>query len=257
MHTIRRPAAVKPGRREQAPTTSDGRIVPTSIGVHRGSRDDKVWHMRMVKYTHACVRLHDGDRDLLIDPGTWAEDAALDGAGDVLVTHEHADHIDLDRLIAAYRANPALRVFMPSAVATQVIEKSPSFEPATHAIAVGDSFTAGGFPIRAVGGHHAEVYDGLPGCANIGYVVADAIYHPGDSVFVPDGRVDTLLVPTSGPWLKLAEAIDFVRAVRPARAYSIHDALLSEKGEALVDRLLAAKGETDYGRIPLGDSIDL
>src|SRR5262249_41440951 len=133
------------GFREQTLTTSNGRFVPTLIGVHRGSPDDKVWHMRMVKYTHACVRLHDGDRDLLIDPGTWAEDAAFDGAGDVLVTHEHADHIDLDRLVAAYRANPALRVFMPAAVATQVIEKAPSFEPATHAIAVGDSFTAGGF----------------------------------------------------------------------------------------------------------------
>ena len=60
--------------------------------------------MRMIKYTHACVRLVDGDRSLLIDPGTWAEDVAFEGATDVLVTHEHADHIDLERLVGAARS---------------------------------------------------------------------------------------------------------------------------------------------------------
>jgi L-ascorbate metabolism protein UlaG (beta-lactamase superfamily) len=69
--------------------------------------------MRMIKYTHACVRLVDGDRSLLIDPGTWTEDVAFEGATDVLVTHEHMDHIDVDRLAAAHDTNPDLRVFCP------------------------------------------------------------------------------------------------------------------------------------------------
>jgi hypothetical protein len=85
-------------------------------------------------------------------------------------------------------------------------------------------------------------------------VVEDNVYHPGDSFHVPDGTVETLLVPTSGPWLKLAEAIDFVRAVNPTRAYSIHDVLLSDKGEALVDRWLEMRGETDYKRLAPGES---
>ncbi len=213
--------------------------------------------MRMIKYTHACVRLIDGDRSLLIDPGVWTEDAAFDGATDVLVTHEHSDHIDLDRLVAAHGANPHLRVFMPAPVAAQATEKAPSFAPAAQVVSVGDTFTAGGFSVRAVGGDHAEIYDGLPGCANIGYVVEDAVYHPGDSTFVPDGSVDTLLVPTSAPWLKLNESIDFVRAVRPKRAFSIHDAMLSDKGEPIIDRWLGMKGGTDYGRIRPGDGVDL
>ena len=58
--------------------------------------------MRMIKYTHACVRLERDGRSLLIDPGTWAEDAAFEGVSDVLVTHEHADHIDVERLVKAY-----------------------------------------------------------------------------------------------------------------------------------------------------------
>lgn len=213
--------------------------------------------MRLIKYTHACVRLIDGDQSLLLDPGTWAEDAAFDGATDVLVTHEHADHIDLERLVAAHDSNPAVRVFVPAPLAAQVTEKVPSFAPAVQIVSAGDTFIASGFRVRAVGGEHAEIYDGLPGCANLGYVVENSVYHPGDSVFVPDGPVDTLLVPTSGPWLKLAEAIDFVRAIKPARAFSIHDALLTDKGEAIVDRWLALKGETDYGRIKPGGAVDL
>lgn len=213
--------------------------------------------MRMIKYTHACVRLVDGDRSLLIDPGTWAEDVAFDGATDVLVTHEHADHIDLERLVALHGRNPDLRVYLPASVAAQASQSAPAFAPALNVVAVGDTFDAAGFTVRAVGGKHSVIYDGVPDVANIGYVVDDAVYHPGDSTFVPDGPVETLLVPTMAPWLKLAEAIDFVRAVRPARAYSIHDAMLSERGQAGVDRWLTMRGETDYGRITPGEAVEL
>jgi L-ascorbate metabolism protein UlaG (beta-lactamase superfamily) len=82
-------------------------------------------------------------------------------------------------------------------------------------------------------------------------------YHPGDALFVPDATVETLLVPTSAPWLKLAEALDFVRAVRTRRAYPIHDATLNEPGQASVDRWLNGKGGTQYDRIPVGESVTL
>ena len=40
--------------------------------------------MRLVKSTHAGVRLDDGDRGLLIDPGVRTEPEAFDGVTDVL-----------------------------------------------------------------------------------------------------------------------------------------------------------------------------
>ena len=52
--------------------------------------------------------------------------------------------------------------------------------------------------LRVVGGAHAEIYEGLPGCANVGFVV-EGVYHPGDSLFVPDVPVTTLLVPWTVP----------------------------------------------------------
>ncbi len=55
--------------------------------------------MRIVKYTHSCVRLETDGGVLVIDPGVWSEPHALEGADAVLVTHEHVDHIDAPRLL--------------------------------------------------------------------------------------------------------------------------------------------------------------
>lgn len=209
--------------------------------------------MRLIKYTHACVRLESHGRSLLLDPGIWAEDAAFEGVNEILVTHEHFDHVDAERLALASAANPDLVVYAPSPVADTLDAAGIT----THTVESGDSFTSAGFKIRVVGGAHAEIYDGLPGCANVGYIIDGAVYHPGDSLFVPHSPIETVLVPTSAPWLKLAEAIEFLRALRPKRAYSIHDAMLSDKGEQGVDRWLSLKGETTYGRIPVGESVSL
>ena len=65
------------------------------------------------------------------------------------------------------------------------------------------------------------------------------------------------MVPASAPWLKLAEAIDFVRAVGAARTMPVHDALLSDKGAALWDRWFDMKGGTDYRRLNPGDDADV
>jgi L-ascorbate metabolism protein UlaG (beta-lactamase superfamily) len=214
--------------------------------------------MRLTKYTHACVRIENGDDSVVIDPGMWSEPAALEGAAAGLVTHEHGDHVDAELLKAAQTGNPQLPVFTVDSVVAQLAEAGVT----AQSVAVGDTFSVAGFDVGVVGGEHAEIYDGLPGCANVGFVVTtkgegEAVYHPGDSVFVPDVAVGTLLVPVSGPWLKLAEAIDFVRAVKPGRALPIHDALLSDAGLGLVDRWIDKHGGADYSRLAPGESADL
>lgn len=210
-----------------------------------------VGSMRLTKHGHACVRLDTEAGSVVIDPGTYTPDADLDGVGDVLVTHEHPDHIDVGRVVAAVKAGS--RLHTNTAVA-EALRSEHSVE--VHAVAPGDSFEVAGLTVRVVGGEHAEIYDGLPGCANVGFLLG-GVYHPGDALHRPDVPVETLLVPANAPWLKTAEALDFVRAVAPSRAFPIHDAYLSELGNQLIDSWFDRKGNTDYRRLAPGESVDV
>ncbi len=209
--------------------------------------------MQLTKFTHACVRLDDGDRSLLVDPGIWAERDAYDGVDEILLTHQHADHVDVETLVARAATNSSLVVRAPA----DVLPMLSALGDAAIAVAPGDTFTAAGFTVRVLGGRHADIYDGLPGCDNVGYLLEGRVYHPGDSLVVPETPVELLCLPVSGPWLKLSEALDFVRAVAPARAVPVHEALLSDIGLGLVDRWLDMKGGTDCARVAPGDTVTL
>lgn len=76
---------------------------------------------------------------------------------------------------------------------------------------------------------HAAVLPDQPASPNLGYVVDDAVYHPGDALTLPDVAIDTVLVPLQASWLKTSEAAEFVRAVAAERAIGIHDAQVNER----------------------------
>jgi len=188
--------------------------------------------MQLTKYTHACVRFDDGDRSLVIDPGVFSElDAALDGAAAVLITHEHVDHVHLERMTAALRGDSRLQVWAPASVAASFAE----FGEQVHAVGPAESFTAAGFAVRTFGGQHAVIHPSIPVIANVGYLIDDVIYHPGDSFAVPAADVQTLLLPTNAPWSKVSEVIDFAVAVRAPRTFQIHDSLMTEVATAIVE----------------------
>ena len=94
----------------------------------------------------------------------------------------------------------------------------------------------GGVTVSVLGGTHAPVYGDVPDCPNLAYLLDDgALLHPGDSFFVPDGPVQTLAVPIDGPWLKLSEAVDYVKAVRPETVLPIHEGELTDVAEVRRD----------------------
>jgi len=201
--------------------------------------------MRLTKFGHACVRLESGGRALVIDPGIWSEPAALDGADTVLLTHEHDDHVDADRLVVLDAP-----VYAPADADLSQLE---ALRPVTR-VRVGKVFSAAGFTIEAVGGRHAFIFGGQPDCANLGYVVNGSTYHPGDALHVPDRPLETLLVPMQGSWLKVEEAIGFVNAIKPARAFGIHDAQLNDRGIDGINGWLAEESTTEYRYLASGES---
>jgi L-ascorbate metabolism protein UlaG (beta-lactamase superfamily) len=205
--------------------------------------------MRITKFGHSCVRIEHDGAVLVIDPGAFTERAALDGVDAVLVTHEHTDHLDLDSLADALAKRPAVTIHTHPSVAS----KMDALRGAVTSVESGERFTAAGIPVRAYGGWHAEIHPEIPRVPNLGFVINDTVCHPGDSFDVPDDvQIDTLFVPVSAPWLKLAEAVAFVRAVAPRRAFALHDALLSEAGHTVTDANMAKLARCDYARLEPG-----
>lgn len=189
--------------------------------------------MLLTRYTHSCVRLQHEGRVLVIDPGIWSEPRALRDADAVLVTHEHVDHVDELRLLGL-----GAPVFAPARADLPRLD--------VHRLSAGDAFTAAGFHVRAVGGSHAAVLPGQETCANLGYIVDEAVYHPGDALHVPETPVETLLVPLQASWLKTAEAVAFVQAVSPQRAFGIHDGQIDERALASLNGWISEYGSTAY-----------
>ena len=212
--------------------------------------------MQLTKYTHSCVRLDDGDRALVLDPGMFSEvQAALDGASAVLITHEHPDHLDADGLRDALRRDSRLQLWAPPSVAGQFGE----FGEQVVACEPGQAFEAAGFPVRTFGGQHALIHASIPVIANVGFLIADTVYHPGDSFTVPPTAVEFLLAPIHAPWSKVSEVIDFVVSVRAPRTIGIHDSLLTDAGRGLVEShvtRIGAEHGVEYRRLAPAETVD-
>ncbi|GAA2568080.1 MBL fold metallo-hydrolase [Winogradskya consettensis] len=198
--------------------------------------------MRLTKYAHACVTFTDGDRTLLIDPGTFTPNAAelIAAADAVLVTHEHFDHFDEAALKLELDRRPGLRVYGPAAVQETLGERDGQVS-VVHA---GDQLDVAGFAVAVHGERHALIHTDVPLVDNVGYLIEGRVFHPGDSYAVPGATVETLLLPTSGPWTKFGEAADFARAVKPSRMIQVHELMLSELGQNSARMFLGTDGLT-------------
>lgn len=211
--------------------------------------------MELTKHAHACVTLESDGDGLVIDPGTFTPNAAelVAGTATILVTHEHFDHFDEALIAGALQARPDLKVYGPPAVVDRWSARPGQVVP----VADGDQFTAAGFDIAVFGELHASIHRDVPQVANVGYLVGHRLYHPGDAYFVPPAKVTTLLLPTSGPWTKLGDAVDYVRTVGPERVVQIHELMLSEVGQRSTAMFLSPEMLTDVPLmiVAVGDSI--
>lgn len=209
--------------------------------------------MRLIKFSHSCVRLERDGAVLVIDPGELTEAEALDGVDAVLITHEHFDHLDVGKLTDALAKRPSVTIHTHP----EVTPKLGDLREVVTEVVAGDEFTTAGFGVRTYGGLHAMIHPDVPRVANNAYLV-EGVYHPGDSFDVPtDAEVHTVFVPVSGPWLKLAESVEFVRQIAPRRAYALHDALLSDIGHTVYDGNMGRLSGCDYARLGNGDPVDL
>jgi len=195
--------------------------------------------MRVTHIGHSCLLAETGDARVLIDPGAFTHGfEELTGLDAILITHQHPDHLDVERLPLLLEANDGAQLLAEPEVAAELAKVGLE----ATAIGAGDETSLGSTQIRAVGGRHAVIHDDIPRIGNVGYLLAEAggptLFHPGDMIdTVPDG-VDVLALPVNAPWAAAKEAVDFLRAVAPRTAFPIHDALLSPTGRGVYLRVI-------------------
>ncbi len=194
----------------------------------------------------------DGVR-LLTDPGNFtAERNVQNRINAVLITHEHQDHLHIESLKKVLESNPGMVIVANSAVGL-ILEKEGI--PYTK-VGDGQSTDINGVAIEGFGKNHALVYPPDAGLVeNTGYFVGGKFYFPGDNFHNPDKQVDVLALPVAGPWMKLADAVDFAKIIKARTAFGVHDGMIQPFFRGFVGNLLKTfVPETEYVSLQDGET---
>lgn len=212
--------------------------------------------MKLTKLEHAALVLEASGQKLFIDPGSFT--TALTetaNAAAIVITHEHADHWTPEQLNRVLAMNPGVPIYGPAGVA------AAAGDIAVTVVAEGDTVEAGPFTLRFFGQKHAVIHSSIPVIDNVGVLVNDELFYPGDAFTIPEGvTVKTLAVPAGAPWLKISEVIDYVLAMKPMRSFPTHEMGLSRSGKDLAGSRIKSATEQNGGTFfPLEphESLDL
>lgn len=191
--------------------------------------------MKLTKYQHACFVIEGSGLAVVVDPGTLTTDfVAPPSVAAVVVTHEHADHVDPVLLREIVAGSPDAVLYAPSSVLEHLEEGL-----ASQVAAAGESYTVGPFELEFFGGDHAVIHPDIPPVANLGVIINNALVYPGDALVLPPRSVDTMMLPLAAPWSKVSEVIDYARQSGASRLIPTHDGLLSPSGQAIYDRVVS------------------
>lgn len=194
--------------------------------------------MKITKFEHACFSVDSNGQSVIVDPGNFTSDFITPkNVIAVVITHEHGDHFDTGKLEAIAQENPGVIIIAHTSITDQL----GAFT--TRSVSAGDTVTIGPFTLRFYGGEHAVIHSDIPMIANLGVMINDRVFYPGDSFVQPHTPVEVLALPVGAPWLKISETIDYFVAVKPQIAFPTHDAVLSEIGKQVPDNRLLSYAE--------------
>ncbi|MDE2079314.1 MAG: MBL fold metallo-hydrolase [Patescibacteria group bacterium] len=181
--------------------------------------------MNITKFGHSCVLIEEEGARILLDPGTYSEGRqnGVTNLDALLITHEHADHIDMASVKALVAGNPGMKIFTNPSV-KEILAKD-GIE--SEVLGDGESAEVKGIKIEGFGHDHALIHSSIPVCRNTGYFVGGKFFYPGDALTLPNRPVEILGMPTAAPWARIGELIDYALAVKPKVAIPMHDAILA------------------------------
>jgi len=210
--------------------------------------------MKLTNYEHACFTVEKDGKVIVVDPGVFTTDFVVpENVVAIIITHDHGDHLDDDLIAEIVDKNHGVVIIGPE----QVTSKLKKYE--TRTVHGGDGFAIGGFDLDFYGDDHAKIHKDIPKGQNVGVLIEDRVYFPGDSFTMPEKSVDILALPVAGPWMKVEEAIEFMKAVGARFTFPTHDAILSAAGKQVTDNMVGGFAEaagTEYRRID-GETIEV
>lgn len=190
--------------------------------------------MKITKFGHTCLLVEEGGLRLLIDPGSYSSGfEKLKNLDVLLITHEHQDHINIDAVKKLIENDPGMQILtVPGA--GKILEKEHI--PFTQR-GGGEIVTVKNVPLEFFGKLHAVIHSSLPVCDNIGVMIANRFFFPGDALTIPPKPVEILALPVGGPWIKLGETIDYAIALKPKICFPVHDGMFSANGTGTAHRI--------------------
>lgn len=192
--------------------------------------------MKLTKFQHACFLVEKEGTAILVDPGEFTGDLIIPKKIDaIVITHEHSDHFDEKTVRSLLETHSQAVLYAHESVTGRFTDSK------TVTVYVGEVYAVGVNTLQFFGGCHAPTTEGIPVPVNYGVLINDTVYYPGDSFVLPDRLpIAVLALPVSAPWLRIDDSIALLKIARPRIVFPTHDAILSEEGKTIADRLVGA-----------------
>jgi L-ascorbate metabolism protein UlaG (beta-lactamase superfamily) len=205
--------------------------------------------VKITKLVHSCLLVEMPDRTALFDPGMMS-DVNVDSLkylDDIIVTHEHGDHISIPLISQLVAKFPEVRITTTAEIVRQLeAEGIKSSNQSSEGIMFFNS-------------PHEAVEPLVKHPEQIGVHYLGRLSHPGDSHSFEES-MDILALPVTAPWGTTIKAIELALKHKPKYVIPIHDwHWRDEAREIMYDRIeeiLLAEGIT-FVKAKNGESFNL
>lgn len=196
--------------------------------------------MKITKLGHCCLLIEIKGKRILTDPGSYTvpSHSKLEKIDYIFFTHEHQDHYHIESLKIIIENNPQAIIYSNNSVSKLLNEQAIKHIQINH----NETVLLGEIMVIGIGDKHAQMHKSIPLSSNIGYLIDNRLWYPGDAYTNPERPVEILALPVSGPWMKLSEAIDYALLLKPDKVFPVHDGTRFGSAHVLPEKILKPQG---------------
>lgn len=188
--------------------------------------------MRITKYEHSCLDVRVENSRIIIDPGKFTKKLTdFSDIDAVVITHIHSDHLDPSKIDKIIENNPDVNIYTTE-------EASKEIKSNAKIVKNGQEVEVGDFKLSFYGEMHAEIDPQTPLVENVGVLVNNKLYYPGDSFTECPKPFEILAIPASAPWLRVGQTIPLIENSLCKQVFPTHNALLSDIGHVTTNNWL-------------------